>query len=258
MRASELGDFLRTRRERLDPAAVGLPGGTNRRTPGLRREEVAVLAGLGVSWLTRLEQGRANRVSAEVLGGLATALRLSGTERAHLFSLAGVRLAATAIDSSPNLSHRRLVDGLNPNPAYLLDHHWDLVAWNSSEEELFPLLKTSGANPNLLRLFLEHGELQDYIDDWPMEVERLTRQFRAHMALFPSDVLMELSVELRAKHRTFSEAWDRHDVAPLAPKIRVINHPTGQVSFDQHRLALPDHPGWQLVLFIPIETDTRV
>jgi len=252
MRATELGDFLRTRRERLDPAAVGIPRGSNRRTPGLRREEVAVLAGLGVSWLTRLEQGRANRVSAEVLGGLATALRLSGTERAHLFSLAGVALAAEAVDSSPNESHRRLVDGLNPNPAYLLDHHWDLVAWNKSEEELFPLLKTSGPNPNLLRLFLEHGELQDFIDDWPLEVERLTRQFRAHMAQFPSEGLIELSVELRAKHKTFSTAWDRHDVAPLAPKIRVINHPTGQLSFDQHRLALPDHPGWQLVLFVPI------
>ena len=116
---------------------------------------------------------------------------------------------------------------MSPNPAYLLDHQWNLVAWNKPEEELFPLLKTSGKNPNLLRLFLEHCELQDFIDDWPMEVERLTRQFRAHMALFPSDVLMELSVELRAKHRAFSELWDRHDVAALAPKIRFINHPTG-------------------------------
>lgn len=253
MRARELGEFLRSRRERLDPSSVGLPGGTNRRTPGLRREEVAVLAGLGVSWLTRLEQGRANRVSAEVLDGLATALRLSSTERAHLFSLAGVRLAAKAVDSSPTEGHRRLVDALNPNPAYLLDHHWNLVVWNSAEQDLFPLLERSGPNPNLLRLFLEHRELQDFIDDWPIEVERLTRQFRAHMALFPSDTLVELSVELRAKHKTFSEAWDRHDVAPLAPKIRVINHPTGRLSFDQHRLALPDHPGWQLVLFVPTD-----
>jgi len=252
MRAHELGDFLRTRRERLEPSVVGLPGGSNRRTPGLRREEVAVLAGLGVSWLTRLEQGRANRVSAEVLGGLAMALRLSGTERAHLFSLAGVALAAEAVDSSVNDSHRRLVDGLDPNPAYLLDHHWDLVAWNHAEGELFPLLQQSGPNPNLLRLFLEHSELQDFIDDWPLEVRRLTRQFRAHMAQFPSETLMKLSVELRANHKTFSEAWDKHDVAPLAPKIRIINHPSGRLSFDQHRLGLPDHPGWQLVLFVPI------
>lgn len=251
-RAAELGDFLRTRRERLDPSAVGLPRGSNRRTPGLRREEVAVLAGVGASWLTRLEQGRANRVSAEVLAGLANALRLSGTERGHLFSLAGVRLAVEAVDRSPNESHRRLVDGLNPNPAYLLDHHWNLVAWNQAEEDLFPLLKTSGESPNLLRLFLEHSELRNFIDDWPLEVERLTRHFRAHIAEFPSDTLVELSTELRAHHKAFSDAWDRHDVAPLAPHIRVINHPRGQLAFDQHRLALPDHPGWLLVLFIPI------
>lgn len=252
MRAADLGDFLRTRRERLDPSAVGLPRGTNRRTPGLRREEVAVMAGVGASWLTRLEQGRANRVSAEVLAGLANALRLSDTERTHLFSLAGVRLAAEAVSSSANESHRRLVDGLNPNPAYLLDHHWNLAAWNQSEEELFPVLATSGPNPNLLRLFLEHDELQDFIDDWPVEVERLTRQLRAHMAMYPSEELSALSDELRSKHETFSQAWERHDVAPLAPKIRVINHPTGRLSFDQHRLAIPDYPGWLLVLFVPI------
>lgn len=256
MRARELGEFLRSRRERLEPASVGLPRGTNRRTPGLRREEVAVLAGLGVSWLTRLEQGRANRVSAEVLGGLATALRLTPAERAHLFSLAAVALPAEAVNASLTESHRRLVDGLNPNPAYLLDHLWNLVAWNTSEEELFPVLKKSGDTPNLLRLFLEHDELQDFIDDWPVEVERLTRQFRAHMAQFPSEELDQLSTELRANHPAFSEAWDRQDVAPLAPKIRVINHPSGRLSFDQHRLSLPDHPGWQLVLFVPIVDPT--
>ena len=128
MKADELGDFLRTRRQRLDPASVGFPTGTNRRTSGLRREEVAVLAGVGVSWLTRLEQGRANRVSADVLNGLATALRMSATERAHLFSLAGVHFRATvADDAGAAETHRRLVEGLNPSPAYILDHHWNLA-----------------------------------------------------------------------------------------------------------------------------------
>lgn len=250
MKAAELGDFLRSRRERIDPTAVGLPGGTNRRTAGLRREEVAVLAGVGVSWLTRLEQGRANSVSAEVLGGLANALRLSGTEVAHLYALAGVRLPTEAVDATLTPALQRLVDSLDPNPAYLLDHHWNLVAWNTAEEELFPVLKTARTNPNLLRLFLEHQEIREFIDDWPIEVERLTRQFRAHITEFRDDHLDALSTELRAEHDVFAHAWDRHDVAPLAPKARVINHPSGQRSFDQHRLALPDHPGWQLVLFV--------
>ncbi len=247
-----IGEFLRTRRERLRPEDVGLPTGSHRRTKGLRREEVAVLAGVGVSWLTRLEQAKANAVSADVLHGLAGALRLSSTERAHLFSMAGVHLPPAASQASINDAHRRLVAGLDPNPAYLLDHHWDLVTWNSAEARLFPLLTDAGAHPNLLRLFLEHEELRDFIDDWPLEVERLTRQFHAHIAAYPSDSLHALAVELRAEHQAFNTAWERHDVAPLAPHVRVINHPSGQLRFDQHRLALPDHPGWQLVLFLPI------
>ena len=254
VKAVELGEFLRTRRERLEPSTVGLHGGSNRRTPGLRREEVAVLAGVGVSWLTRLEQGRANRVSAEVLSGLSSALRLDVTERSHLFNLAGVHQPSAASVTSSNASHQRLVDALNPNPAYLLDHHWDLVAWNSAEEDLFPLLlSNAGPKPNLLRLFLERDEVRRAVPDWTAEIDRLTRQFRAHVIEHPSDRLHELTNELRAEHELFAACWDRHDVAPLASAVRVINHRTGQLRFDQHRLALPEHPGWQLVLFVPAE-----
>lgn len=253
MKAEELGHFLRTRRQRLDPATVGFPTGTNRRTPGLRREEVAVLAGVGASWLTRLEQGRANRVSGEVLHGLASALRMSGTERAHLFSLAGVHYREPAEGRGHEEAHRRLVEGLNPNPAYILDHHWNLSTWNRSEEELFPLLADPDLdpNPNLLRLFLERRELRAYLDDWALEVERLTRQFRAHAAEHPSPFLDELTEDLRRHHPEFNQAWERHDVAPLAPHVRIINHEGGdRPRFEQHRLGLPDHPGWLLVLFV--------
>lgn len=260
MKSNELGEFLRTRRERLNPETVGFPTGPQRRTPGLRREEVAVLAGVGASWLTRLEQGRANRVSAEVLHGLASALRMSATERAHLFSLAGVHHrpdpadqgSVSAADRQVDGVHRRLVDGLNPNPAYILDHHWNLAAWNRSEEQLFPLLSdpTVGRRPNLLRLFLERTELRTIIDDWPLEIERLTQQFRAHVADHPSPHLDGLTAEFRRDHPEFNAAWERHDVAPLESKRRVINQQDGRRVFEQHRLALPDHPGWLLVLFL--------
>ncbi len=255
MKPDELGDFLRTRRQRLDPSTVGFPAGGNRRTPGLRREELAVLAGVGVSWLTRLEQGRANRVSAEVLHGLAAALRLNMVERTHLFSLAGVHLQREPTDdATSSATHHRLVEGLNPNPAYVLDHHWNLVVWNSSEQDLFPLLADPevGPHPNLLRLFLDREELRHYIDDWPLEIERLTRQLRAHMADHPSRFLEDLTGELRETHDVFGRAWERHDVAPLASHIRVINHPDGRRRFEQHRLGVPDHPGWLLVLFLPV------
>jgi len=258
LRTAELGAFLRSRRERLAPATVGFPTSTSsRRTPGLRREELAVLAGIGVSWLIRLEQGGANRVSAEVLNGLASALQLSPVERAHLFSLAGVHLREAVDGTAVSEVHLRLVEGLNPNPAYLLDHHWNLVTWNQAEEDLFPLLADpdTGPRPNLLRLFLEQEVLRSSIDDWPLEIERLTQQFRSHLAMFPSPILDDLVSRLLKAHPEFDQAWSRHDVAPLAPHLRVINHPVGpggveQQRFEQHRLGLPDQPGWQLVLFL--------
>jgi transcriptional regulator with XRE-family HTH domain len=251
MKAIELGSFLRSRRERLDPSSVGLPAAGKRRTAGLRREEVAVLAGVGVSWLTRLEQGKANRVSAEVLDGLAGALRLSRTERRHLFALAEVHLAPTTPSIELEASDRRLLDGLNPHPAYLLDHHWNLAGWNASEAELFPMLDHAGEHPNLLRLFLTDPDLPELIVDWELEIERLTRQFRAHATAHPSEFLDQLTRELRASHPRFEDAWTRHDVAPLAPKERVLRTPDGERVFEQHRLTLPDHEGWLLVVFLP-------
>lgn len=250
MERRELGEFLRSRRERLDPASIGLPVMSSRRAPGLRREEVAVLAGVGVSWLTRIEQGRAGSVSAEVLGALADALRLSPAERHHVFRLAGVHLPMAAADGL-DPSHRRLIDGLAPNPAYLLDPLWNVVLWNEPEAELFPLLRTmTGQRPNLLRLFCNHPDLPATVVDWEDEVWRLVRQFRAHATAYPSEALTALIEELKADP-AFSSAWNRQDVQPLAPHVRMIRHRCGVRTFDQHRLPLPDRPGWLVVVFIP-------
>jgi len=255
MKAAELGDFLRTRRERLSPHDVGLPASSGRRAAGLRREEVAVLANIGASWLTRLEQGRANRVSAEVLGGLADALRLSPAERAHLFDLADVRspspsVAGQALDGA----QRTLVDGLDPNPAYVLDHAWNLVCWNRAEAALFPVLDHAG-EANLLRLSLETPVLRMFMTDWADEVDRLTRQFRLHVSQYPSDEAGALVEELAGAHSEFAEAWGRHDVAVFSPQTRRFAHEhEGELVFDHHRLALLDHPGWSVVIYTPVAT----
>lgn len=256
MKATELGEFLRTRRERLRPADVGLPEGGGRRAVGLRREEVAVLSNIGVSWLTRLEQGRANRVSAEVLDALATALRLSPTERAHLFGLADVPPPARPVAGQvADPAQRSLVDGLDPNPAYILDHAWNLVCWNSAESALFPVLDDA-ADPNLLRLTLETPELRSFMTDWSEEVDRLARQFRLHIGQYPSDEAAALVDELRAAHPEFGGAWAGHDVAVSTPRTRRFAHRAeGVLVFDHHRLLLPDHPGWSLVVYTPA-TDT--
>jgi len=131
----ELATFLRTRRERLDPVQVGLPMRSHRRTVGLRREEVAELAGLSVDYLTRLEQGRGVRPSPSVVEALATTLRLSDDERAHLFNLAGHRVPAgrRPAEYEPNASLvpvDRVLQALSPTPAMLLNHRFDVVGWN--------------------------------------------------------------------------------------------------------------------------------
>ena len=253
MQADELADFLRTRRERLKPGDVGLPTSAGRRTAGLRREEVAVLANIGASWLTRLEQGRANRVSAEVLMALADALRLSAAERTHLFALAGVAPPAPvvgALTSDP--SQRMLVDGLDPNPAYVLDHAWNLVCWNRAETALFSVLAGLDGPANLLRLTLETPSLRTLMTDWAEEVERLAHQFRLHLTQYPSDEGTTLADDLRQAHPEFGAAWGRHDVAVFAPQVRRFRHErVGELVFDHHRLALPDHPGWTVVIYTP-------
>lgn len=251
MKSGELGDFLRTRRARLRPGDVGLPSSTGRRTAGLRREEVAVLANIGVSWLTRLEQGRANRVSADVLSGLADALRLSPAERSHLFGLADVHPPAAAIAGQiADSSQRTLVEGLEPNPAYVLDHAWNVVCWNRAEARLFPVLDRV-ERPNLLRLTLETPELRTFMTDWTDEIERLTRQFRLHVSHYPSGEATALVDELRA-HPEFADAWGRHDVAVFTSQQRRFVHPVqGELVFDHHRLSLPDHPGWAAVIYTP-------
>lgn len=253
MRGEELGDFLRSRRERLTPESVGLPATAGRRAAGLRREEVAVLAGVGVSWLTRLEQGRANRVSAEVLEGIAGALRLSGPERTHLFTLAGVRAPAPNVGLGPaSAAHHRLVDGLHPNPAYVLDPAWNLACWNAAESALFPVLQSSPSDANLLRLLLETPELRRFMSDWAAEINRLTREFRLHVSQFPNEHALDLANDLRADHPEFAEAWERHDVAVFSPQTRSFRHDElGALVFDHHRLSLPDHPGWTVVLYTP-------
>src|SRR5688500_8579351 len=160
MRAAELGEFLRSRRARLRPADAGFPDTDRRRAPGLRREELASISGVTVSWVAKLEQGRAHAVSPEVLRALADALRLDAVEHAHLFSLAGLRAervadAAGGDVASPSPALRTLVDDLDPNPAYVLDRAWDIVAWNRAEATLFPGIvvdAASGRGANLLEL----------------------------------------------------------------------------------------------------------
>src|SRR5215469_5480641 len=140
-----LADFLRKQRAHLSPADVGLPPGLPRRTPGLRREEVAQLANVGTSWYIWLEQGRDVHPSAQVLESLAQALRLTLNERRHLFLLAGQPPPAqvSPVDESVSPAIQQMLDDLNPTPAYVMGRRWDYLAWNRVADKLFTMTDSS-------------------------------------------------------------------------------------------------------------------
>jgi transcriptional regulator with XRE-family HTH domain len=251
MRAAELGEFLKSRRARVDPASAGFSV-ERRRTPGLRREELASLAGVTVSWLTKLEQGQAHAVSADVLDALARALRLTDVERAHLFALGGYRVEGASVDAEVTPALRQLLDDLEPDPAYLLDRCWNIVAWNAAEARLFaPLQNWTGDPPNLLRLVFSSDELAALMADHDEELARLVAQFRLHCADWPDDdAITQLVVELRASSARFAALWDAKDVSPFASTRRTFQHPiAGHLELDHHRLAVLDQPGMQLVVY---------
>src|SRR6266498_2511462 len=146
---SEFGNFLRSRRAKLNPKSVGLPDGRRRRAPGLRREEVAELAGIGVDWYIRLEQGRAVSPSVTTIDALARALRLSKVEHAHLRALTRNPDRRAFVRESVPEAIRRVVESLN-QPAYITGRRWDVLAWNKAAEEVFAFSRLPEEDRNVL------------------------------------------------------------------------------------------------------------
>jgi transcriptional regulator with XRE-family HTH domain len=209
-RRSELAAFLRSRRDRLAPEAVGLPRGTRRRAPGLRREEVAQLAGVGVTWYTWLEQGRSINVSAQVLSAIARALRLSADERDHMFTLAGLPSPATERDEDVlTEALRAIVDNLEPLPAHVVTPRYDLLAWNQADARL---LGDFGALPperrNVLWLLFTEPAWRDMYGGWDGETARQTvARFRRSFAAHVDDPSWQgLVDELSERSSEFSDA----------------------------------------------------
>ncbi|WHT16624.1 helix-turn-helix transcriptional regulator [Crossiella sp. CA-258035] len=250
-RRAELRDFLRSRRARLTPAEVGLPETTRRRTPGLRREEVAVLAGVGVSWYTWLEQGRDITVSGEVLDAVARALRLAEPERAHLYRLAGLNppeaTGAVAVDPA----QQRLLDGWLPNPAYLMDRHWNFLALNTAARRIFGY--DLGHAHNCLVTFFTQADCRFRWADWRTVAADMVANFRAQSARYPEDEhFAELASDLSSVSPEFAGLWARHEVRERSSGTKELVHPeVGELSFDYTVLTVPDQPGNRLLLHLP-------
>ncbi|MFI5530440.1 helix-turn-helix domain-containing protein [Kitasatospora sp. NPDC051853] len=254
-RRTELSDFLRTRRARLTPEQVGLAPGVRRRTPGLRREELALLAGVGVTWYTWLEQGRRINPSAEVLGSLARTLRLDRAETDYLFRLATDPSAADR-DPAPAelpIPLARLTTAQSPAPAFLMDADWQVRAWNPEADALFAFSRHSPADRNLAWLAFAHRPNRDRTVDWEQHARRLIAQLRATAGDRPA-----LAATLDRLRTHFPEAarWlDEHQISERAGTAKDLAHETlGLLRIDQLVLQAPD--GFQLVVFSPRDEET--
>lgn len=252
-REAVLGAFLRAHRERLSPGEVGLFPGRRRRTPGLRREEVAQLAGLSATWVTWLEQGRPVTLSARALDSLAAALRLSRAERAYLFELAGRRDPRQAEDEAVPPAVLASVQAIN-GPAYLLDRQWNALAWNAAAAGLFVGWLDAGSHErNLLRAMFLSPALQALVEDWPHRAARLVAEFRAHSIRFAEDPPTRALIEgLMADSPAFRADWLSQDVEDREGGRRGFRHPArGPLQFEQLTLVPAAAPGLMLVMLLP-------
>ena len=254
MNRGEFATFLRSRRHRLRPADVGLPGGGRRRTPGLRRQEVAQLAGISVDYYIRLEQARGPHPSRQVLTALGRALMLTADEREYLFRLAGESPPPTAGPSreiSPGI--RNLLDSMPETPAYVVDAKYDVLAWNSLATHFIgDLSLVPAADRNMLRWMFR---LPATAPPWTgEEAVRFTRSMiadlRASYARYPADPgIGELLTELLGTSPQFAQMWQEHEVATKKPIVKRVGHPlTGPLEFECRVLHIPES-GQRLIVY---------
>ncbi|MGW4647585.1 helix-turn-helix transcriptional regulator [Kitasatospora sp. NPDC004289] len=255
-RLQELGQFLRGRRARLSPDELGFAPSSRRRTPGLRREEVAVRAGVGTSWYTWVEQGRDINVSESVVRAISRALCLNATEEDYLFKLAGMPRLAKDTSAEGVLDQMRLahvVDEWLPNPAFILDKFWNVLAVNAAVYEVFGF---GEFNTNLLEVyFTDRISRSRYVDS--DELARVTvAKFRASMAEHFGDPQLEALVEsLQERSEEFRRLWHSHEVLDADHRLKEIDHPmVGRLSFDVHHWNLAANENVQLILHVPRRT----
>jgi transcriptional regulator with XRE-family HTH domain len=247
------GDFVRAQREKLTPAAVGLPPGSRRRTPGLRREELAQLCGVSTTWFTWIEQGRDISVSPSALVRLSDALRLGRAERAYLFDLAGIRDAEQDHGDTDSVPAAVLscVDAI-AGPAYVLDREWNALSWNTAAAHLFAGWLDEPEERNLLRFTFCAPRARALICDWETRARRLAAEFRAASSAHVVDPgLRALIAALRRDSSEFAEFWDRHGVLGREGGERTFNHPRdGFLRYQQVTFNLAGHPDLRLTMLL--------
>jgi transcriptional regulator with XRE-family HTH domain len=252
-RRQQLGEFLRSQRARLAPALFGLQGGARRRTPGLRREEVAQLGGLSTTWYTWLEQGRDISLSAHALGRLANVLKFSAAERAYLFDLAGRRDPQVQAEAEPD-APAGLMAALDTiaGPAYLLDHLWNALGWNRAAAELFAGWLDGEHDRNLLRFIFLSPAAQALIEGWEGRARRVIAEFRIDYGHHLEEAAMQALVQrLIAESPFFAQAWPIHSVLGREGGARRFNHPMhGPLELQQITLNPTTRPDLKFVMLV--------
>ncbi|MEV6012751.1 helix-turn-helix transcriptional regulator [Streptomyces sp. NPDC051976] len=260
-RKPQLGEFLRTRRAQLQPADVGLPDfGERRRVPGLRRDELARLAGVGLSYYTRLEQGSSLNASPEVLEALACALGLDEVERAHLHDLVGApRRTTSRRRPAPERASDttwQLLDALGDTPAIVLGLRSDVLAWNRTGHALFaghldPLIPDQpDRRPNMARLVFLDAHTRDLFVDWPKKARNVVGKLRLAAGRHPDDPrLASLVGELTMKSAEFTTMWAEHGVRKWALAAYRMHHPVvGRMELNLQSLGVPQEEGQRIVV----------
>ncbi len=255
----ELAAFLRSRRERITPEQVGLPIAGRRRTPGLRREEVAQLAGVGVTWYTWLEQGRDIRASEQVLSAIAGTLRLDPAERGHLFTLAGVADPMTIGECQVvPASVTAMMTGL-PYPAAVYSARTDVLAHNRAYQWLFDIESVPCTDRNATLLRYTDPAWRRLLPDWSDGVGRSAAALRAAMAEHVGEPgWKELIARLRRESPEFEREWNRHEVQQVHGLPTRVRHPeAGMLMFECTHLWLGRRSDTRLTTLVPVDDITR-
>ncbi|MFJ4277894.1 helix-turn-helix domain-containing protein [Streptomyces massasporeus] len=260
-RRAELSEFLRTRRARLKPEDVGLPDFGRRRVPGLRREELAQLAGVSVAYYTRLEQGNGRNVSAEVLDAIARALRLSDAEHAHLLHLAKPKQhkkkpVARSQQVRPALRH--LLDSIESVPAYIVGRRSDILAWNRMASALFgDWAEMPAQERNWARMVFLKPEYRELYLEWEQKASDMVGYLRMDAGCHPDDPRLSALVgELSVKSEDFRRLWAAHNVKEKSYGVKRMHHPlVGDLTLSFETFRLIDD-GEQSLVTYHAEPDT--
>ena len=254
-RGVQLGEFLATKRKGVDRAGLGLLGGTRRSSSGLSREEVAILAGMSVSWYTWLEQGRDINASRQVLAAVARVLQLTSSEAEYVFALAGPNADFSVVEHKMAPAHlQRLIDSLD-YPAFIVSSAWDILGWNQGYEWLYgPIATLPTAERNLLGLVYTDPRLREMLPDWESDSRAFMAEFRAESgARLSSEGHREVVERLLAQSEDFRRQWAEQSVERFKSRLRTFVHPDAGVRvFEHHRLVPSDATDLHVVMYVPV------